>query len=144
MSEIVSMCRKWWYDSSFYKNTGMKFEPDYDLFRGMSDSNTLFIIKGCLPNGEMVACYVAAISPYMFNTKYTMASEIVWSIDERYRKGREVFRLLTAIETGLKNSGISMYNLNLPIEEGKRSLSDYLVKKKGFFTQDISIIKEIK
>jgi len=55
-----------------------------------------------------------------------------------------VFQLVTNIELGLKSSGIDIYYLNLPVEEGKEVLGDYLVKKKGFFKQDLCLMKEIR
>ena len=144
MEEVIALCGKWWKDSSFYKNTEMEFLPDKGLFQGLDDQDSLFVIKGVNTLGEIKACYVASISPYHFNPGYTMATEIVWCLDEDYRKGREVFQLVTNIELGLKSSGIDIYYLNLPVEEGKEVLGDYLVKKKGFFKQDLCLMKEIR
>jgi len=142
-SDVVTLCKTWWEDSSFYKNTGMEFIPDYNQFKSLDDDNSLFVITGRV-KGKLVACYVAVISPYIFNSSVMMASEVVWCLDKEYQKGREVFGLLNAIETGLTNSNIDMFNLNLPVEEGKKSLAEYLTRKKNYWKQDISIMKNLE
>ena len=142
--DIVRLCGTWWYDSSFYKETGMEYRPDLQSFYNQYEANKLLTVVGRDSLGTVVAAYVASIDQYLFNMEYTMASEIVWCLHKDYREGREVFGLLDAIDLANTSSGINMYNLNLPIQEGKAKLAEYLVRKRGFFTQDMCVMKEIK
>lgn len=143
INKVVDLCSTWWEDSSFYKNTKMVYNPDIPLFNQLWRQNLLFFIVGKNESEEVVSCYVSVISPHLFNPSYTMASEIVWCLREDYRKGKEVFKLINKAEEGLKERGVDIYNLNLPIPEDKQSLAEYLTTKKGFFLQDFNMMKEI-
>ena len=143
--DIIHLCSTWWEDSAFYKNTNMPFKVDRSQFKAMSDTGQILAITGRKEDtGELIACYVGSITPYYFNPDYLMASEIVWCIHKDYRKGREMFNLLKAIELGMKTRKVNMYTLCIPILEGKEMIEKYMTRKLDFFVQDSVLMKEVK
>ena len=144
MEEVIDLCASWWYDSAFYENTGMEFKIDRGLYEQLSEMESLFSVIGRNEHGKVVACYVSAIAPYMFNPEWLSSSEVVWCIDKKYRKAGEVLNLLAAIEAGLTQAGVRIFNLNFPVHEGRERLAKKLEDKLGYFVQDLSIMKEIK
>lgn len=140
--KVIELCESWWYDSAWFKNTGMKFESTPEYWYSMFQMGVMFGCIGENENNEVKACYVAMKQPYMFNHSYTVASEVVWCIDEEYRNGPNMVKLLSAIDSVCQKNDINIYNLNLPVEDNKEKLADSLVKR-GFFKQDLSLFKEM-
>lgn len=141
---VIDLCATWWNDSAFYKNTGMPFEVDREQFEQFYLSGMLVAVVGKEEiTGKIVSCYIGVKSPYYFNKNYLMCNEVVWCLHKDYRKGREVFNLIKAIEMAMKGNRINIYNLCLPILEGKETLEKYMIKKLGFFTQDSTLMKEV-
>lgn len=140
--EVIDLCETWWYDAKFYENTKMEFKSEPVYWWNLFQQGEVLSVGGRNEEGKIKSCYVATISPFMFNTSYRNASEIVWCIDEEYRTGRNLIQLLNEIEALLTENKVATYNLNLPQLEN----NDRLVKKlksRGFFIQDVSLIKEI-
>tara|TARA_R100001463_G_scaffold3271_3_gene13468 strand:- start:62 stop:544 length:483 start_codon:yes stop_codon:yes gene_type:complete len=141
--KVIELCDTWWYESAWYKNTKMKFTTTPEYWYGLFQMGSIVLCVGENEAGEMKAAYVGMKQPYLFNHDYTTATEVVWCIDEEYRTGENLVTLLSEIEKLLKNEGVHMYNLNLPVEDKKEKLADSLVKR-GFFRQDLSLFKEIE
>lgn len=140
--KVIELCETWWYDSAWFKNTGMKFESSPEYWYSLFQVSGVISSIGENENNEVKACYVAVKQPYMFNHAYSVASEVVWCLDEEYRNGPNLVKLLTSIDDVCKKNEINIYNLNLPVQENKEKLADSLVKR-GFFKQDLSLFKEI-
>jgi hypothetical protein len=140
--EVIDLCETWWYDAKFYENTQMEFKSEPVYWWNMFQLGEVLAVGGRNEDGELKSCYVATVSPYMFNHKVRNASEIVWCIDEQYRSGRNLIQLLNEIEKLLADNNVSQYNLNLPqLEDNERLVTK--LQKRGFFIQDVSLIKEI-
>lgn len=140
-TDVIELCRTWWYDSKFFENTGMPFETSQEYWWNLFQSGTMMGTVGRNEDKELKSCYVALKQPYMFNHSYTMASEVVWCIDKEYRSGRNLIQLLNEIEECNKDEQTSFYGLNLPILEDTERLVTKL-ESRGFFKQDMSMIKE--
>ena len=120
----------------------MEFKSEPVYWWNMFQLGEVLAVGGRNEDGELKSCYVATVSPYMFNHKVRNASEIVWCIDEQYRSGRNLIQLLNEIEKLLADNNVSQYNLNLPqLEDNERLVTK--LQKRGFFIQDVSLIKEI-
>lgn len=140
--EVINLCETWWYDAKFYENTQMEFKSEPVYWWNLFQVAEVLAVGGRNEDGELKSVYVATVSPFMFNHKVRNASEIVWCIDEEYRTGRNLIQLLNEIETLLTDNTVTTYNLNLPVLEEHDRLVDKL-KSRGFFVQDVSLIKEI-
>jgi hypothetical protein len=141
--KVIELCDTWWYDSAWYKNTKMKFATTPEYWYGLFQMGTIILCVGENEAGEMKACYVGMKQPYLFNHDYITSTEVVWCIAEEYRTGANLVVLLSEIDKLCKEEGIHFYNLNLPVQEKKEKLADSLVRR-GFFTQDLSLFKEIE
>ena len=140
--KVIDLCETWWYDSAWYKNTGMKFESTQDYWYGMFQLGVMIATVGEDENGDVKASYVGCKQPYMFNHSYMTASEVVWCIDKDYRTGQNLVNLLQSVEDLMKKHEVNIYNLNIPVDDNKDKLANSLVKR-GFFKQDLSLFKEI-
>jgi hypothetical protein len=143
--DIVELCGTWWYDSSFYKESGMDYNVDREQFKAMSDLGMLMMVLGREEDtGKLVTCYMGVVMPYYFNNGHMMANEVVWCVHPEYRKTGEAQRLLDNIELAMKECNIDMYSLCIPMREGRDKLEEHLIKDRGFFPQDKVLMRSLR
>lgn len=140
---VLDLCATWWKDSAWYLNTGMEFKSDPNYWYSLFAQGVMIGCVGRDDDNIARSCYVAVKQQYLFNQDYITASEVVWCLDEEHRTGRNLLELMSKIEDVLKRTGVDIYNLNLPVQEGHDRLNSKM-KRMGFFDQDISMFKEIK
>ena len=140
--EVIELCDSWWKDTSFYSHTKIPFKTKEETWFGLFDAGIMMGTVGRNKDGKMKSCYVAVVSPFIYNDSIRDAAEIVWCIDKEYRSGRNLIQLLGHIEKIGKEHKIKTYSLSLPIEENHDRLIEKL-KTKDFFVQDVRLVKEI-
>lgn len=138
--DVIALGDSWWYDSDFFKNTNMTMKPSEEQWWHLFQSGVMMGRVGRNSDGDLKSCYVAMTQPYMFNTSYKMAAEILWCIDKEYRTGRNLLELLEQIEQCNLDNETMLYNLSVPVFKDNDRLVAKL-QKYGFFKQDISMIK---
>jgi hypothetical protein len=140
--EVIELCDSWWVDTSFYSHTKIPFKTKEETWYELFKYAQVIATGGRNEDGQLKSCYVAVISPFIYNGSIKDASELVWCIDKEYRSGRNLIQLLGHIEKICTENKVNTYSLSLPLEENHDRLIEKL-KTKDFFVQDVRLVKEI-
>jgi len=142
--DVVRLCGLWWKDSLFFKKFKVPYAPSAEIFEQLHNSNSMLsLLARDVDTDELVACYVAVISPYHFNANVTMAQEIVWCVHPDHRKSRLVFDLIKRIDRALGERWVSLGTLSVSQEDKYLPMEKYLEGKAGYSLMDKVFIKEI-
>lgn len=133
--DIIELCGTWWKDSLFYKLYNVEYKVDVDLFENVKNAGSLIYTTGRNNNGVLISCYVGIKSPYMFNTEFITASEIVWCIRKEDRCFRNLISLIKSIDNLMHEENVMQWNLNVSNEEKYNSTQKFL-ESKGYSFMD--------
>lgn len=132
-SEVVALCGAWWRDAEFYEETKIPYRPDYTQFKALEDAGMLVGIIGRDEEGKAASCFIAALTPFIFNPDVVQAAEVVWHIREDQRSFRNLGQLLGEVEELLTSKGVHLWNLALPPANVKTGKA---LERFGYFKQD--------
>ncbi len=136
--EIAQACGEWWYESSFFQNTGMEYRPNNPQLK------RLLPLMRCLvgrdSEGNVASAYVGIPSDYMFNPEWTVMNEIVWYIKEEYRGVRSLIQLFNEVRDFCNQEQVDMWSISIP-SFFRSSGVEKLMSKQGYFLQDLKYVR---
>lgn len=139
--EVVNLCAEWWEEAGFYKNTGIKYKVSHAQFKAIDDAGALLAVGGFDEEGKLATCFIGAAGPFVFNSDYIQATEMVWHVRPDVRSFETLSEFLTHIDIMMEAKGIDLWNLSLPPEHLK---TEKALKHFGYFKQDTHFMKIIR
>ena len=136
--ECVDLCEAWWKESLFYEKTKLEYNVDINQFINLDNAGYLMGFAGFDEDGDMCACYVCTVFPFLFNPAMLQANEMVWHIREDVRSLRNLKDFVNKIDEVMQKRGVHMSNLSLPYDKLKTGKA---LTRFGYYNQDTQFIK---
>lgn len=131
------------YCLKFYAEGRWPVPADFDTILALMDH---CIKEGAVlwahVEGKPVGIIACIITPFVFNRHVLQGTELIFYVDEEYRRTGLGVDLLDAAETGLKLLGVELMAM-ATIENGTPDAAGKLYERHGFRKTETGYIKEL-
>lgn len=110
VTEMVSLGYKFWKQTAYHKQ-GFEYDPEQvtKLTEHLLENGVVQIARE--PTGKIVGMILLIISTTPFNTNITMATELVFYVDENYRSEGVGMKLIKQAENVAGQLGVKLFNM---------------------------------
>jgi RimJ/RimL family protein N-acetyltransferase len=138
LRRIVEMSERFYQYTSYWQYSKIPFSPDDAAILAMAliDASVLNVVE---VENSVVGMIGVIFIPFLFNTKYTHAGEVIWWVEPEFMNcgyGRE---LLRSVEPACKSAGVTHIQM---INLANSSVSSvHLYESEGYVLTENSFTK---